>query len=374
MFQHDRLNNEITFFQKIKNLDYILLISVILLSVISVFVMYSTDGGDILFHTKNHLLKLIVFFPLMIFVALFNIRFWHNFSYFIYLVVILLLVWVSFFGIKSSGSQRWMDVYFFVLQPSELMKIAIIMCLAKYYHRLKIENVNSFTSITIVLSIILIPTIFVISQPDLGTSILIALSGLIILWLGGVKIKYFIYSFIAFLISLPFIISFLKPYQKLRILTFLDPDRDPLGAGYQIIQSKIAIGSGGLDGKGFLKGTQSYLDFLPEKHTDFIFTLFSEEFGFIGSVGLLILYAIIIFRIIRIGSISRSNFAKLFCFGFAFAIFIYIVVNLSMVLGLLPIVGSPLPIMSYGGSSMLATMIGFGIVLSAKINHKQMIA
>ncbi len=374
MFQHDRLNSEITLFQKIKNLDYILLISVIALSVISVFVMYSTDGGEILFHTKNHFVKLAVFFPLMIFVAFFNIKFWHNFSYIIYFIVILLLIYVSFFGIKSSGSQRWMDVYLFVLQPSELMKIAIIMCLAKYYHRLKIENVNSFTSIIIVLSIIIIPIIFVISQPDLGTSILIALSGLIILWLGGVKIKYFIYSFITFLISLPFIISFLKPYQKLRILTFLDPDRDPLGAGYQIIQSKIAIGSGGINGKGFLKGTQSYLDFLPEKHTDFIFTLFSEEFGFIGSVGLLILYSIIIFRIVRIGSISRSNFARLFCFGYAFAIFIYVVVNLSMVLGLLPIVGSPLPIMSYGGSSMLATMIGFGIVLSAKINHKQMIA
>ena len=374
MFQHDRLNNEITLFQKIKNLDYILLFSVILLSVISLFVMYSTDGGEILFHTKNHFIKIVVFFPLMIFVALFNIKFWHNFSYVIYALVILLLIWVSFFGIKSSGSQRWMDVYLFVLQPSELMKIAIILCLAKYYHRLKIEYVNSFMSIILVLSIIIIPIIFVISQPDLGTSILIALSGLIILWLGGVKIKYFIYSFIIFLISLPFIISFLKPYQKLRILTFLDPDRDPLGAGYQIIQSKIAIGSGGFEGKGFLKGTQSYLDFLPEKHTDFIFTLFSEEFGFIGSIGLLILYSIIIFRIIRIGSISRSNFARLFCFGYAFAIFIYIVVNLSMVLGLLPIVGSPLPIMSYGGSSMLATMIGFGIVLSAKINHKQMIA
>ena len=374
MFQHDRLSNEITLFQKIKNLDYILLISVILLSVLSVFVMYSTDGGEILFHTKNHFVKLAVFFPLMIFVAFFNIKFWHNFSYIIYFLVILLLIYVSFFGIKSSGSQRWMDLYLFVLQPSELMKVAIIMCLAKYFHRIKIENVNSFTSITIVLSIIIIPIIFVISQPDLGTSILIALSGLIILWLGGIKVKYFIYSFITFLISLPFIISFLKPYQKLRILTFLDPDRDPLGAGYQIIQSKIAIGSGGLNGKGFLKGTQSYLDFLPEKHTDFIFTLFSEEFGFIGSVGLLILYSIIIFRIVRIGAISRSNFARLFCFGYAFAIFIYIVVNLSMVLGLLPIVGSPLPIMSYGGSSMLATMIGFGIVLSAKINHKQMIA
>ena len=374
MFQQDRLNNEITFFQKIKNLDYILLISVILLSVISLFVMYSTDGGEILFHTKNHFVKLMVFFPLMIFLAFFNIKFWHSISYVVYFLVILLLIYVSLFGIKSSGSQRWMDLYLFVLQPSELMKIAIIMCLAKYFHRLKLENVNSFISINIMIAIILVPIIFVISQPDLGTSILIAFSGLIILWLGGIKIKYFLYSFITFLISLPFIISFLKPYQKLRILTFLDPDRDPLGAGYQIIQSKIAIGSGGLNGKGFLKGTQSYLDFLPEKHTDFIFTLFSEEFGFIGSVGLLILYSIIIFRIIRIGSISRSNFARLFCFGYAFSIFIYIVVNLSMVLGLLPIVGSPLPIMSYGGSSMLATMIGFGIVLSAKINHKQMIA
>ena len=374
MFQHDRLNNEITFFQKVKELDYFLIFCVLVLSVISLFVMYSTDGGEILFHTKNHFFKLVTFFPVMIVLAFFNLRFWYHFSYIIYLAVILLLIWVSFFGIKSSGSQRWMDLYFFVLQPSELMKIAIILCLAKFYHRLKIENVNSLFSMAIVLSIIVAPVMLVLSQPDLGTSILIVLSGLIILWLGGVKVKYFIYSFVTFLISLPFIISFLKPYQKLRILTFLDPDRDPLGAGYQIIQSKIAIGSGGLDGKGFLKGTQSYLDFLPEKHTDFIFTLFSEEFGFIGSVALLILYSIIIFRIIRIGAISRSNFARLFCFGFAFAIFIYVVVNLSMVLGLLPIVGSPLPIMSYGGSSMLATMIGFGIVLSARVNHKQTIA
>ena len=254
------------------------------------------------------------------------------------------------------------------------MKIGIILCLAKYYHRISIEKVNTFSSILIALVIIILPIILVLSQPDLGTSILIASSGLIILWLGGVKIKYFIVSFITFLISLPFVITVLEPYQKLRILTFLDPDRDPLGAGYQIIQSKIAIGSGGFSGKGFLNGTQSYLDFLPEKHTDFIFTLFSEEFGFLGSIGLIILYAIIILRVIMIGTICRSSFARLFCFGFAFALFIYITVNLSMVLGLLPIVGSPLPIMSFGGSSMLATMIGFGIVMSAKVHSKQMIA
>ena len=173
---------------------------------------------------------------------------------------------------------------------------------------------------------------------------------------------------------MPFIISFLKPYQKLRILTFFNPDKDPLGAGYQIIQSKIAVGSGGLYGKGYLKGTQSYLEFLPEKHTDFIFTLYSEEYGFIGSIFLLLIYAIIIVRILRIGAISRSFFAKLFCYSFASAIFVYISVNMSMVLGLLPIVGSPLPIMSYGGSSMLATMIGFSIVMSSKVHHRQLIS
>ena len=374
MFQHRRLNSEITFFQKIRDLDYILLISILLLSSISLFVMYSTDGGEILYHTKSHFIKLVVFFLMMLIIAFMNIKLWHISAYLFYFIIILLLIWVSYFGISVSGSQRWLNLYLIALQPSELMKIAIILCLAKYYHRLKTEDVNKFTTILLPIVTIIIPMILVLSQPDLGTSILIALSGLAVLWLGGVKIKYFFYSFFSFLISLPFIISFLKPYQKLRILTFLDPDRDPLGAGYQIIQSKIAIGSGGFYGKGFLKGTQSYLDFLPEKHTDFIFTLFSEEFGFIGSILLLLIYIIIILRIIKIGMFTRSTFAKLFCFGFAFAIFVYISVNLSMVLGLLPIVGSPLPIMSYGGSSMLATMIGFGIVMSAKIHHNQNIA
>ena len=374
MFQHTKLDNELTLIQKIKNLDYILLICILTLSILSIFIMYSTDGGEFLYHTKSHLTKLVVFFVLMLVISFFNIKFWHMCSYFLYIAIILLLIWVSVYGLKVSGSQRWINLYFLVLQPSELMKIGIILCLAKYYHRVSIEKVNSFLSISIALSLILVPVIFVLAQPDLGTSILIASSGLIILWLGGVKIKYFFVSFVVFLISLPFVITYLEPYQKLRILTFLNPERDPLGAGYQIIQSKIAIGSGGFSGKGFLQGTQSYLDFLPEKHTDFIFTLFSEEFGFVGSVGLLFLYTIIIIRIIQIGTISRSSFAKMFCFGFAFAIFVYITVNLSMVLGLLPIVGSPLPIMSYGGSSMLATMIGFGIVLSAKIHSQQTIA
>ena len=191
-------------------------------------------------------------------------------------------------------------------------------------------------------------------------------------WLAGLRIRYFIYSFLTFICLAPVVIAFLNPYQKLRILTFLNPESDPLGAGYQLIQSKIAIGSGGILGKGFLKGSQSYLDYLPEKHTDFIFTLFSEEFGFFGSTFLLIVYALIVQRIIAIGNRSKNSFAKLYCYGFASAFFIYVTVNMSMVLGLLPIVGAPLPIMSYGGSAMLSMMIGLGIVMSCRVYHQDL--
>jgi len=373
-FQQSSFSNQFTLFQKIKNLDYVLLLCILLLGIISSFSMYSTDGGEILYHTKSHIYKFLIFFPMMIFLSFFSIKFWHSIGYLFYIIIFLSLVWASLYGIEASGSQRWINLYFINLQPSELMKIAIILCLAKFYHRVQLDKVNSFKSVLIALVILVLPIMLVISQPDLGTSILIALSGIAVLWLAGFNIKYFLYSFMTLIISMPFAISFLKPYQKLRILTFLNPDRDPLGAGYQIIQSKIAVGSGGLTGKGFLKGTQSYLEFLPEKHTDFIFTLFAEEFGFVGSISLLIIYTVIIVRISKIGLISRSYFAKLFCYGYASAIFFYIAVNMSMVLGLLPIVGSPLPIMSYGGSSMLATMVGFSIVMSAKINHKQLIS
>ena len=375
MYQHNRLTtNNFNFFSKLANFDYILMACILLLGVISLATMYSTDGGKILFHTKSHFTKLIVFTIMMLIFSFINIKFWYSIGYFFYIIIIGLLIWTYLFGIKSSGSQRWIDLYFINLQPSELMKICIILCLAKYFHRMKLENVNSLYAILSSLIIILLPMGLVIVQPDLGTSVLISISGLAVLWFAGINHKYFIYTMIGFLISLPFIISFLKPYQKLRVLTFLNPDRDPLGAGYQIIQSKIAVGSGGIFGKGFLKGTQSYLEFLPEKHTDFIFTLFSEEFGFIGSVFLLLIYAIIIYRIVAIGAQSRSYFAKLFCYSFAASIFFYITINMSMVLGLLPIVGSPLPIMSYGGSSLLATMIGFGIVMRAKVHSQQSIA
>jgi len=375
MYQHTRFtSNNVGFFQKFKNFDYLLLFCILLLGSISLATMYSTDGGKVLFHTKSHFVKLIFFTIMMIVISFINIKFWFSIGYLAYILIIILLIWTYLFGITSSGSQRWINLYFINLQPSELMKIFIILCLSKYFHRMRLENVNSIYTILTSLIIILLPMGLVIVQPDLGTSLLIAISGIAVLWFAGINHKYFIYTMLGFLISLPFIIAFLKPYQKLRVLTFLNPDRDPLGAGYQIIQSKIAVGSGGIFGKGFLKGTQSYLEFLPEKHTDFIFTLFSEEFGFVGSAFLLLIYAVIIYRTVAIGALSRSFFAKIFCYSFSGAIFVYITINMSMVLGLLPIVGSPLPIMSYGGSSMLATMIGFGIVMSAKVHSQQSIA
>ena len=352
---------------KIFSIDYVLVFSILVLGIISMFAMYSTDGGEFKYHTNSHILRFFVFFGLFFLVSLVQIRFWHNQSFLIYIVFFILLLSVKYFGLTSSGSQRWLDLYFMNLQPSELMKVGLILFLAKYYHRVSIENMNSLRYLFLPIVALISPVLLVATQPDLGTSILIAAGGIVVAWLAGVRIKFFAYSVLIFIILLPVAISFLKPYQKSRILTFLNPERDPLGAGYQIIQSKIAIGSGGLFGKGFLNGSQSYLDYLPEKHTDFIFTLFSEEFGFFGSLFILLLYALIVSRIVKIGNLTRSTFGKLYCYSFATAFFIYVVVNMMMVLGLLPIVGSPLPIMSYGGSSMMAIMFGLGIVMSCKI-------
>ena len=367
MFKSRSIQSSLSIKDKILSIDYILVISIFILGLTSILAMYSTDGGELKYHTKSHILRFFVFFVMFLTLSFIQIRFWHSQSYLIYFLFFILLLGVKYFGLTSSGSKRWLDLYFMNLQPSELMKIGLILFLAKYYHRTSIENLNRIRYLFLPVVVLIAPIILVATQPDLGTALLIAAGGLTVAWLAGVRVKFFAISGLAFLALLPIAISFLKPYQKSRILTFLNPERDPLGAGYQIIQSKIAIGSGGLFGKGFLQGSQSYLDYLPEKHTDFIFTLFSEEFGFFGSLFILFLYAIIVWRIIKIGNITRSNFGKLFCYGFGTAFFIYVVVNMMMVLGLLPIVGSPLPIMSYGGSSMMAIMLGLGIVMSCKV-------
>ena len=367
MFAPRSIQSSLSFREKLFSFDYVLVLAVLVLGIISMFTMYSTDRGSMEYHTQSHILRFSIFFILFITISFFQIRFWFNIGTLIYIVFFILLLCVKYFGLTSSGSQRWINLYFMNLQPSELMKIGLILFLAKYYHRIPLHEVNRLKFLFLPIIALLAPVLLVITQPDLGTSILIAVGGVVVAWLAGVKIKFFAYLSVLFISLAPIAISFLKPYQKARILTFLNPDRDPLGAGYQIIQCKIAIGSGGLFGKGYLNGSQSYLDFLPEKHTDFIFTLFSEEFGFVGSALILFLYILIISRIIMIGNVTRSNFGKLYCYGFASAFTLYVVVNMGMVLGLLPIVGAPLPIMSYGGSSMLAIMLGLGIAMSCKI-------
>jgi len=353
--------------EKISQLDFILLFSILLLGTISIFAQYSSSGGQFDYYSKSHAIRFSIFFILFLFISFVQIRFWNDYSLLIFFILIVLLLITKFYGVQSQGSRRWINLFVFNLQPSELMKIGIILFLSNYYHKVSSSDINKIKYLLYPMLALAVPFMLVLTQPDLGTAILILLSGIVITWLAGVKWKIFAYLSGIAIILAPIGISFLKPYQKSRILTFLNPDTDPLGAGYQIIQSKIAIGSGGFFGKGFLNGSQAYLNFLPEKHTDFIFTLFSEEFGFLGSSLMILLYFIITYRIIRIGTITRSIFGKLYCFGFATAFFIYVAVNMCMVLGLLPIVGAPLPILSYGGSSMLAIMIGLGIVMSCNI-------
>jgi len=363
----------LSFKDKIFSIDYQLVFLVLLLGIISFFAMYSTERGNFDYYTRSHVYRFSIFFLFFIILSFFSIQFWHKFSFPLYFLILILLIGVDFFGVTASGSKRWISFIVFNLQPSELMKIGVVLLLARYYHKIPIHDVNSIKHMILPVFILFIPVFLVITQPDLGTAFLITISGLAVIWLAGFRMKYFLFSFTILICLMPVAIAFLKPYQKSRILSFLNPERDPLGAGYQIIQSKIAVGSGGIFGKGFLQGSQSYLDYLPEKHTDFIFTLFSEEFGFVGSVILLLIYALIIYRIIIIGLNSKNNFAKLYCFGFAASFFVYVAVNMSMVLGLLPIVGAPLPIMSYGGSSMLSIMIGLGIVMSCKIYNQDQI-
>ena len=364
-FQKHNLN----FREKVFSLDFLLIFMVLLLGIISIFAMYSSEQGKFGYYTQSHLYRFAIFFTVFIIVSFLRVQFWYKSAYLFYFIILILLLTVDLYGITASGSKRWISLFFINLQPSELMKIALIIFLARYYYKIPSEHVTNIKYILIPVVALFTPVLLVVSQPDLGTAVLIMIGGFAVVWLTGFRIKFFLYSFFVLIFFIPFGISFLEPYQKSRILTFINPERDPLGAGYQIIQSKIAVGSGGIFGKGFLQGSQSYLDYLPEKHTDFIFTLFSEEFGFIGSVVLLFIYVIIIYRITVIGTQTKNNFARLYCFSFATAFFTYVAVNMLMVLGLLPIVGAPLPIMSYGGSSMLSIMLGLGIVMSCKVHQ-----
>ena len=355
-------------FAKLQSINYPLLGLIITLFFVGLAALYSISNGDFnswpLKHSQRFILGLIIFF-LVIF---FDLRLIYGYAYVIFFLSIISLVIIPFFGIESNGATRWINIAGISLQPSEFVKYTLILALAKYFH--SINNDSGFIKTLIIpLIITVVPVFLVITQPDLGTALIILLGGISLFWISGLNYKYFIVGVFSILCSLPVLWQYLKDYQKDRVLTFFNPERDPLGNGYHIMQSKIALGSGGIFGKGYMEGTQSHLNFLPEMQTDFIFTMLGEEFGFIGTLLLLLIYAALIMISIRLALKSRSLFSKYLSLGVCNVFFIYVFVNIGMVTGLLPVVGVPLPFISYGGSSMLAVMFGFGLLMNCYINR-----
>ena len=279
------------------------------------------------------------------------------------------LVVIPFVGVESNGATRWINILGLSIQPSEFVKYTLILALAKYFHSIHNEDHTFLNRLIIPGTISIIPVLLVASQPDLGTALIILLGAISIFWIVGLSYKFFVTGGIIVITSLPILWQFLKGYQKERVFTFFNPERDPLGNGYHILQSKIALGSGGIFGKGYMEGTQSHLNFLPEMQTDFIFTMFGEEFGFLGSLLLILIYASVIGLSISLALTCRSLFSKYLALGVCTVFFIYIFVNIGMVTGLLPVVGVPLPFISYGGSSMLAVMFGFGLLMNCYIHQ-----
>jgi len=338
--------------------------------------LYSVAGGSSEPWMDPQMKRFGAGFAAMLIVAMVPIWFWRNMAGLAYLVSLALLIGVEFFGSIGMGAQRWIDLGFMRLQPSELMKIALVMILAAYYDWLPLNKTSRPLWVLLPVILILIPTYLVLKQPDLGTSILLIAAGGGMMFVAGVHWAYFA-AVTAAIIGLVTTVfksrgtdwQLLANYQFRRIDTFMDPSTDPLGAGYHITQSKIALGSGGWTGRGFMQGTQSRLNFLPEKHTDFIFTTLAEEFGFVGAISLLGLYALILVFCISTAMTNRDRFSSLLTLGIAVTFFLFFAVNMSMVMGLAPVVGVPLPLVSYGGSAMLILMLGFGMVQSAHV-HK----
>ena len=365
-----------TGFERLSYVNLPILILIIAISAIGFLMLFSVAGGSLEPWAKLQMIRFSFGFLLMLIIAFVPIWFWRNISGLVYFMSIVLLVIVEFYGVAGMGAVRWIDLGFMRLQPSEIVKVTVVMFLASYYDWLPKNKVSRPLWIFLPLIIIILPVLMVLRQPDLGTGLLILIGGLTILFVAGVSWIYFLLSglgIFTFVFSIFYFrgteFQILKDYQYRRIDTFLDPANDPLGAGYHITQSKIALGSGGFSGRGFMQGTQSRLNFLPEKHTDFIFTTLAEEFGFVGGFTLLGLYFLMIIfcGIVALG--CKDRYSGLIVSGLNMTFFLYFAVNMAMVMGMAPVVGVPLPLVSYGGSAMFVIMIAFGLIQSAEI-HK----
>ena len=365
-----------TGFRKLLFLNWPIILLLCSISSAGFIMLYSVAGGSVNPWLEPQLKRFALGMAVMLGIAMIPIWFWRNVSAVGYIVSVLLLIAVELFGEVRMGAQRWINLGFMVLQPSELAKITVVMFLASYYDWLPLNRKSHPLWVLIPVMIIMVPTALVLKQPDLGTALLVMIGGGTIMFLAGVHWAYFA-GVIASGVGLIWAVmvsrgqswQLLKDYQYRRIETFLDPASDPLGAGYHITQAKIALGSGGWTGRGFMQGTQSRLNFLPEKHTDFIFTTLAEEFGFIGATTLLALYVTLIMICIISALQNRDRFGSLLTLGITMTFFLYFAVNMSMVMGMAPVVGVPLPMVSYGGSAMLVLLVGFGLIQSAHV-HK----
>jgi rod shape determining protein RodA len=338
--------------------------------------LYSVSGGDIERWAEPQIIRFCLGAGVMVFMAFVPISFWREISIIAYLVGIALLLAVPYIGETRGGAQRWIDLGFMTLQPSELMKIGVVMALAFYYDWLDERRISHPLWVIIPIAVTLLPAFLVLGQPDLGTALLIIMGGAIVMFIAGVHWAYFLAAVLSVTLLVTGVFAskgteyqLLKDYQYKRIETFIDPSSDPLGSGYHITQSKIALGSGGMTGRGFMQGTQQRLNFLPEKHTDFIFTTLGEEFGFVGGIVLLGLYGLILLFCYVSALSNRDRFGALVTIGVGTTFFFYFAVNMSMVMGLAPVVGVPLPLVSYGGSAMMVLLIAFGLVQSAHVHR-----
>ena len=363
MFGPRRVNKNI--FQRVAGLNWFVVLVTAAIASTGFAILYSVAGGEWDPWASRQAIRFSAAIILMIGIAVTDIRVWMALAYPAWLAGVMLLVAVELIGATGMGGQRWLDIGIMRIQPSELMKIATVMALARYYHSRDFEQSKRFINLIIPGFLIVLPVGLVVIQPDLGTGLMIIAGGAAIIFMAGLSKWLFISAAAAVMAAIPIVWQFMKPYQQSRVLTFLNPESDPLGAGYQITQAKIAAGSGGLTGKGFLQGTQSQLNFLPEMKTDFIFTVLAEEFGLIGGLILLTMYGIVLGYGILIGIACRSQFARLLAAGLSVTLFLYVFINVGMVMGLLPVVGVPLPLVSYGGSAMLTWCAAYGLILSA---------
>lgn len=356
-------------FWRLTHMNFSLPLLLLALGAIGVITLYSAAGGHWHPWAMAHAIRLLVGFFVMVVVAQFSLRFWQDIAYPLYAVVFLLLVYVELKGHIGMGAQRWISLGPIKLQPSEVMKVTLILALARYYARRPVQALRGIKPLIVPLAFILLPTALVLKQPDLGTALMLCMVGGAVMFLAGTPLWVFGLAAAVVGSTVPLVWPFLHDYQKRRVLTFLNPESDPLGAGYHVMQSKIALGSGGINGKGFLQGTQGHLDFLPEKQTDFIFTFWAEEFGFIGGLIVLALCGFLFLVGGMLAVQARQRFAQLLIFGITINMSLYVLINIGMVMGLLPVVGVPLPLVSYGGTVILSMMFGYGLVQSAHLSR-----